>query len=293
MTGKKKSVQPAAGSKYPFAGIPIRAMMDRRLQASHWRVLAAIPWHDRFGRNGVGCTAGGATIAREANIHVTNLPKITRDLQDWGYIDKVVRASNRRLRTYHVIYDDGLDAVEKNTNEQDAIASNDRTQLDTIGEDTNNGGGIVGVGKLQVADSQDENLAEYIPLRGHKNRNGETEDVPVQTESHSSDHSVADTSNAVSKIESLSPTDSQNRSHSQYRSFDHDLMKLEERHQTQLAHQRILSELGPANYELAIELDPDTWAEAELAETENPGVDAPIILGALKGIRGNELNTRW
>ena len=264
-------------------------MGDRRLKASHWRVLSAIAWHDRFGVNGVGCTAGGRTLAREANVHATNLPKITRDLQDWGYIDKKHRASNRRLRTYQVIYREYLEAVGGGTIDRDASAPEDRSQTATIGVQTNNGGEIVGVANSQVAESEDKQASEYIPLRGIDNRIGKKGDASLKSVLGTLDQVVKHNDADGLNTEHPSSVDGQDRSHHQLRPFERSLGQIEECHRMQSAHQRIVKGLGSDLYEIAVELDQKIWLEAERSEADDPGVGAAMILDALSEVHGKEI----
>jgi DNA-binding MarR family transcriptional regulator len=89
-----------------FAPLPIRAISDQRLSGRHLRVLAAIAYHDRFGRNGQGCWAGRRRLAAEAGIAGTHVSNMLSDLRSWAYIKSERHPMNRRTTIHRVIYDD-------------------------------------------------------------------------------------------------------------------------------------------------------------------------------------------
>ena len=101
-----------------YAPIPVRGMGDRRLTASHWRLLAAIAWHDRLGRNKIGCYTSNLNLAKEADVHYTNVPPLSDDLETWGYIEKGCHPLNRRLRVYSLIYNEKDATVGVPTNNE-------------------------------------------------------------------------------------------------------------------------------------------------------------------------------
>ena len=101
-----------------YAAIPVRGMGDRRLTASHWRLLAAIAWHDRLGRNKIGCYTSNLNLAKEADVHYTNVPPLSDDLETWGYIEKGRHPLNRRLRVYSLIYNEKDATVGVPTNNE-------------------------------------------------------------------------------------------------------------------------------------------------------------------------------
>jgi hypothetical protein len=94
---------PKAGR--PFAPIPMRAMGDIRLSARHFRVLTAIASHDRFGKNGQGCWAGGKTLARETALSISHVSDATSDLNLLGYIVSELHPIYRRTKVHRIIYD--------------------------------------------------------------------------------------------------------------------------------------------------------------------------------------------
>ena len=90
--------------KPQFAPVPVEAMPDTKLSASHWRLLVAIAWHDRMGVNGSGCYASHKTLGREAGVHFSNVSNLAGDLAKRGYIEVRRNANDRRTRSYALIY---------------------------------------------------------------------------------------------------------------------------------------------------------------------------------------------
>jgi hypothetical protein len=89
-----------------FAAIPVRAIGDTRLSATDHRVLQAIAYHDRFGRNGCGCYADPRKLAKLVGVRPAHWSRHTNRLLEFGYIEIEVSVSDRRRREYTVIYDD-------------------------------------------------------------------------------------------------------------------------------------------------------------------------------------------
>lgn len=150
----------SATPKEQFAAVPVRAVCDDRLTASHWRLLAAIAWHDRLGRSNLGCFASTRTLAEEARVHYTNVARLAQDLQGSGYITTGRHPLNRRLRVYHLIYNEKKETVGEPTNNEPPDTAADMM----FGELTNYGPGIVGDENPQAHDSKEEPPAKYIQL---------------------------------------------------------------------------------------------------------------------------------
>jgi DNA-binding MarR family transcriptional regulator len=89
-----------------FAAIPMRALGDQRLTATHLRALAAIAYRDRFSRNGQGCWASPQDLAALAGCNTNNLVSATSDLTRWGYVSREPRPDDKRKRVYRVLYTD-------------------------------------------------------------------------------------------------------------------------------------------------------------------------------------------
>jgi hypothetical protein len=121
----------------PFCPIPLRAVGDVRLSASHHRLLGAIAHHDRFGRNGIGCYASHRTLATEAAIHYTNVTRLIDDLSAWGYIQVGRHPLNRRLRIYALVYNANQAIVGGSTNNPTADAQDEGASETIVGESTN------------------------------------------------------------------------------------------------------------------------------------------------------------
>lgn len=90
-----------------FSAIPLRAMNDTRLAASHFRVLLAVCWHARLNR-GAGCYAGRKTLCRETALADAQVSRCMSDLISYGYIAAVPKVDDRRRMVYIVIYGDDV-----------------------------------------------------------------------------------------------------------------------------------------------------------------------------------------
>ena len=122
-------VGPIVGNKKEqFAALPVRISSDTRLSASHFRILTTIAYHDRFGRNGIGCTAGQEKLSETTSIHYTNIHRLTVDLQNWGYLKIHRSPSDRRRRVYRVIYDEGPKDVGQSTNNDEEKVGKQKEQ---------------------------------------------------------------------------------------------------------------------------------------------------------------------
>lgn len=87
-----------------FAPIPARAGIDDRLAARHWRTLAVIAMHDRFGANGIGCYASHERLKELIGCDYSRLSTNIKDLGEWGYLERITHPLNKRLRVYRIIY---------------------------------------------------------------------------------------------------------------------------------------------------------------------------------------------
>jgi len=115
-------------AKAQYAPIPISAMGDTRLGAAHHRLLQAIAYHDRFGKNGSGCYATHGTLAEMAKLNRVTVVTALGELVAFGYVDAIRSASDLRKRTYRVIYD-GVEVCSRQTTESGAsICSPQTTQ---------------------------------------------------------------------------------------------------------------------------------------------------------------------
>jgi len=86
-----------------FGAIPMRAFSDKRLAATHFRVLGVISRMDGFGRNGSGCYATQATLAKRAACDRSTVNRVMRDLRGWGYI-QATKQENRKRPQYLVVH---------------------------------------------------------------------------------------------------------------------------------------------------------------------------------------------
>ena len=110
-----------------FAPLPHRAIGDKRLSGIHYRVLAAVAYHDRLsrgrknGREGQGCWASHTKLAQECGINYNNLSTTLRDLCGWGYLERERHPLNKRLRVYRVRYE----SADTSPNDEGYSSSND------------------------------------------------------------------------------------------------------------------------------------------------------------------------
>ena len=86
--------------------MPTAATTDTRLTARHYRLLAAIAWHDRGGANGRGCTASQSTLARWAQVQRPAVTKLLRELIEWGHVAVIVDGGQGRKSEICVVYRD-------------------------------------------------------------------------------------------------------------------------------------------------------------------------------------------
>ncbi len=86
--------------------MPVAAFADTRLTARHYRVLAAITFHDRGGANGRGCTASQSTLARKAGLHRPAVNTAIRELIEWGHVAVIQDNGPGRTSEICVVYRD-------------------------------------------------------------------------------------------------------------------------------------------------------------------------------------------
>ncbi len=100
-----------------FGAVPIRAMSDPSLSGLELRALVCIAWHDGFGHNGLGCTAGVRTIAEELGCDRSRAAAAIGALERGGFIASEPMATDARRRAYRVIYEDEDGLPISNLNE--------------------------------------------------------------------------------------------------------------------------------------------------------------------------------
>ena len=111
-----------------FGAIPVRAFCDTRLSAADFRVMGAIAYFDRLGRNGVGCFVDPRKLAELASVDYTHVNRHTRRLQGFGYLEIERSATDRRKRVYSLIYNEKPDVVANsgyNLGEDEARGAHD------------------------------------------------------------------------------------------------------------------------------------------------------------------------
>ena len=89
-----------------FGAIPVRAFGDTRLSAADFRLLGAIAYFDRLGRNGTGCYADPRKLAELAAIDYSHVTRHTRRLKEFGYLEISRSETDRRKRVYSLIYNE-------------------------------------------------------------------------------------------------------------------------------------------------------------------------------------------
>lgn len=95
-----------ANNTSPFAAMPLNALNDRRLHEVDLRVLAAVAYFDRFGKNGTGCYATQTKLAAMTGCHERNVRAALGTLCRLGYLTRS-RQKNRRRHQHHVVYQTG------------------------------------------------------------------------------------------------------------------------------------------------------------------------------------------
>ncbi|WIW51134.1 helix-turn-helix domain-containing protein [Mesorhizobium mediterraneum] len=88
-------------------------MADQRLSSLDIRVLMAISFHDRFSKNGVGCTAGHGRLASLVGCHLKSLSRSIKTLAECGYVGGRANPLNPKSRCYFVIYNSTDEAIMK------------------------------------------------------------------------------------------------------------------------------------------------------------------------------------
>lgn len=101
--------------KAPVYGpVPTRAIADRELTATDWRVLTCIASHDRLGGNKRGCDVGRERMAYLVDADQKTVTASVKRLDERGYISAHRHSKDGRRRTYRVIYtDEDRDEISK------------------------------------------------------------------------------------------------------------------------------------------------------------------------------------
>ena len=115
-----------------FAALPRRAIGDNRLSARHFRVLAAVAYHDRFGRNGQGCWAGRKRLAAMAGCSLTHTSDALSDLRRFGYVVSQPHPMNRRTMVHRVIYDESNRSQIRDPLAEAPTADRSRLQVEQV-----------------------------------------------------------------------------------------------------------------------------------------------------------------
>ena len=197
----------SAGGHEQWGAIPVRAFSDARLSRIDFRVLGVVAYHDRFGRNGMGCTLDFRKLAAKAAVDPSHLARHTKRLQEFGYITVTKSETDRRRRSYSVIYEPSAEIVanggdyleEKGAKmganpapQEDIVASNGEYCIDIVAieksQDIDNKHrsdlkrscktNIINQAKLGSRNLEDEAAAPNWAMQGKPDRS----DVPRQRE---------------------------------------------------------------------------------------------------------------
>ena len=147
--------------KISFAPIPPRAIGDKRLTGSHFRVLAAIAMHDRLSMSrkaGQGCWASNKRLAELTNLNYSNLSTALIQLGEWGYLNREPHPLNKRTRIYRVIYD-ALPTGKQSLND---LPMGEQSEALPVGNPSEQ---IVCPEKSKSLKDQELESVEYIPLK--------------------------------------------------------------------------------------------------------------------------------
>ena len=92
-----------------YGAIPFRALRDKRLAGIPLAVLGILAAHDRFGRNGQGCTASQGRLAELVGCHRQTINEAIVLLDQLGYITCTLHGRAQRRSGYSVVYDNEAD----------------------------------------------------------------------------------------------------------------------------------------------------------------------------------------
>ena len=129
-----------------WGAVPIRAAADPRLSAAHYKLLIVVARFAGFEKNGSGCYATQATMAKLTGMHVTTVSRKLGELRQLGYL-KAKRQQNRRRLQYSVAYSDAADCWP-----DEQVSSGDSCSAEQVTED----------------DTCSTGPYKEIPLRGFK-----------------------------------------------------------------------------------------------------------------------------
>ncbi len=108
-----------------FGAIPVRAFGDTRLSAGDFRVMGAIAYYDRLGRNGAACYVDLHKLAADASVLYGHLCRHTERLREFGDLEIYRSRTDRRRRIYALIYNEGRIVV---TNSGDNLAGDEASE---------------------------------------------------------------------------------------------------------------------------------------------------------------------
>lgn len=175
--------------KPSFSGLMLEPIRDASMTGPHFRVLAAVLFHDRFSlpkEKGKGCNAKNVTIAEETDLSYAVVCRCLSDLVTWGYL---TRERTGRETIYRGVYTDRKaikDCPIQKRRKGDNIVTNsaaDQTEnAAAIGDDSvirqaEIGDTFDNFGAASVSDEK-EIQAQYITLRGEIDSPKEGKEIP-------------------------------------------------------------------------------------------------------------------
>lgn len=163
--------------KHYFAPIPNRAWMDERLATRPLllRVLALIAAHDRFNKNGKGCTLSTGRMAEKLNATQSKVAAACRQLTEWGYLNRLPTPGHRQVYMHCVVYEPEADkaALKGKTQSRAGLGSNPQPSpsRDTVTPETQSQGGLHK--RLSSKEKEDTPLEEERRYSSQEARSGD------------------------------------------------------------------------------------------------------------------------
>jgi DNA-binding Lrp family transcriptional regulator len=105
-----------------WSPIPSRALSDKRLSASHFRLLGAIAVLSRPSAEGLECTTAQTRLGETAGIAATKVPAAIRKLADLGYLACFHIKTDRRALAYRILYANAGTAAGLITYEEGSVS---------------------------------------------------------------------------------------------------------------------------------------------------------------------------
>lgn len=177
--------------KPSFSGLMLEPIRDASMTGPHFRVLAAVLFHDRFSlpkEKGKGCNAKNVTIAEETDLSYAVVCRCLSDLVGWGYL---TRERIGRETIYRGVYTDRKTIkdcpIQKRRKGDNIVTNSAADQAENaaaIGDDSVIRQAEIGdtFGNSADASGSDEKeiKAQYITLRGEIDSPKEGKEIPYK-----------------------------------------------------------------------------------------------------------------